>query len=143
MTKHGVVAWSRIWGGAMMLASAGCASTQREPLIDVPVEARHVVFRNLTSESVRVYLDGTAHGRLLGTVPPLASARLRLPTDLRTVLATHRLTVAGAKSLASGAVLEVQGLTLAALAAREWTIADSGLTGAPARAVLATAGGGR
>jgi hypothetical protein len=83
----GVWRGARRAGLALLLAAGfagtltGCASTARYPVAerDVKEPAR---IRNLSMRAVRVYLEEYGQAHLIGSVPPLSSARLEIPTEL-------------------------------------------------------------
>ena len=85
-TGTGVWSGARHAGLALLLAGGltaltGCASTTRYPMAerDVKEPAR---IRNLSMRAVRIYLEERGQAHLIGSVPPLGSARLEIPPAL-------------------------------------------------------------
>jgi hypothetical protein len=132
-----MIAGTGVWGGArraglaLLLAAGlvgtltGCASTARYPVAerDVKEPAR---IRNLSMRAVRVYLEEHGHAHLIGSVPPLSSARLEIPPEL----ARHgtRLGLLVAPVLGRSRIGErilVGDVRVEDLTTNGWTVVDS------------------
>jgi hypothetical protein len=103
-----------------------------------------LVFRNLSRETVWIYLDGPSSGQMLGSVPALSRRPLPVPWHLARPRTRVRVTVVKGvrRRMATEIVTEVT-LPIEELGAWEWTLAGSTLDESVLRGVPLAGGRGR
>lgn len=127
----GITAWT-----------AGCATTSSGAFETAAIP--RVVFQNLGPRTVWVYLDGQHFGQLLGSVPSLSRAELRVPADLLVPGSRVRLTVVNANRGESHAeVVDQVEVPVGELREMEWTLRGRVLAETPLRGVPLAGGRGR
>ena len=130
-------------GVLLIAAAAGCAGAGSRPgAIHQP--AAELVFRNLSPQTVWIYLDAHRFGQLLGSVPPFERARLRIPGDLArarslvTVRVARHVHVPGMAEVVAEVALPIEEVRT-----MEWTLAGSTLSQSLLRGVPLAGGRGR
>jgi hypothetical protein len=126
----------------VLAALTGCAGTAGRS--GSASSGPEVVFRNLSGQVVWVYLERNEFGRLLGSVPALGRARLRIPAALARPGARVRLSVVKRVQLPDLTEI-VTDVTLPIEDVRwmEWTLTGSTLSQGSLRGVPLAGGGGR
>jgi hypothetical protein len=144
--RRGAIAWGvvrLVFLAVLVLAAlAGCGGTTgRAPAVVSP--GPQVAFRNLSRQTVWVYIERNEFAQLLGSVPALGRARLEIPGDLARSGARVRLSVTKRMELPPiTQILTDVTLPIEDVRWMEWTLTGSTLSEAGLHGVP-LAGGGR
>jgi hypothetical protein len=130
---------------AVLVAAAitGCAGTTGGAPAVVPTGAE-VVFRNLSRQTVWVYLERNEFAQLLGSVPALGRRRLDIPGDLARsgtrvrLSATKRAGLPWPTELVTDVTLPIEDVR-----GMEWTLTGSTVSEAALHGVPLAGGRGR
>ena len=132
--------WATLLVALMGMVGGGCASGRG----GAPRPSAEVVLRNLSGQTVWVYIETNQYGQLLGSAPALSRSRLRIPDDLSRPGSKVKLTVARGVHL-PGRTEIVTEVTLPIEDVRrmEWTLVGSTLNESLLRGVPLAGGRAR
>jgi hypothetical protein len=126
-----------------LAAITGCGETVGRLAAPVPPTSE-LVFRNLSRQTVWVYLERDHLPRLLGSVPALGRARLEIPGELARDGARVRLSVTRRSGLPEIGELDTDvTLPIDDVRGMEWTLTGSTLSEGALRGVPLAGGRGR